>query len=64
MDRKCEICNIEMIEGYIHEELGVYYCSEEHLDQQWNGIVSVLQAMSEDELEESVIYWTDWSDEI
>lgn len=61
--RKCHICKNEMVEGHVHEELGLYFCSDEHLDQQWEGTSAELNAMTQEEFDESVIYWTDWHDE-
>lgn len=61
--RECEICGVKINEGYVHEELGMYFCCDEHLDQKWEGTVAELNSMSEDELEESVIYWTEWEED-
>lgn len=58
--RKCAICGVRVSEGYYHEEFGVYFCSDEHLEQQWNGILAELEKMDDDDLENSPIYWTDW----
>lgn len=60
--RKCNICEAEITEGYVHEELAIYFCSDEHIEMQWSGIIAELNAMCDEELDESPIYWTSWED--
>jgi hypothetical protein len=52
-----------MVEGYLNEETGDTYCSASCLDQALIGMSQQLDAMDEDELDESHIFWTVWEDE-
>lgn len=61
--RTCTVCNEEMHEGYLNEETGDTYCSASCLDQALIGMSQVIEAMDEDELDESHIFWTAWDEE-
>lgn len=51
-----------MEEGYLHEELSGHFCSDECLDATFPGQSDIQANMSEEDLEEAVLYWTAWED--
>jgi hypothetical protein len=61
--RTCDVCKCKMYEGYLHEELLQYFCSDECLDTVYPGQSEFQHNMDDDDLEEAVLYWTDWEGE-
>lgn len=61
--RTCTKCGDKIIEGYIHEEFGKYFCTDQCLDKVYPGASKMLEEMSDEDLEESVLYYTSWEDE-
>lgn len=60
---KCTDCNTEMLEGYYNEDEGHTFCSSECMDHYYKEPISEkLKAMDIDDLNDSVIYWTEWDD--
>lgn len=61
--RTCTVCNAEVTEGYLNEETSDTYCSAYCLDRALIGMSQTIEAMDEDELDESHIFWTTWEDD-
>lgn len=62
--RKCTVCKEFMLEGYINENQLEYFCSDEHLEQHYPGQLEIQNNMTDDDLEDSAIYWTAWEDRV
>ena len=62
--RTCDVCEAKMVEGYLDEESCEYFCSDKCLDVTYPGQSIVQAAMSDEDLEESTLYWTAWEEEI
>lgn len=60
--RICNVCKTKMEEGYLHEELSGHFCSDECLDATFPGQSVIQTNMSEEDLEDAVLYWTAWED--
>lgn len=58
--RTCYTCQDLMTEGYLLEEYGKTACSENCLDSIFPNTSQTLKEMTEEEFDESTIYWTDW----
>ncbi len=55
--RNCSKCGDYIVEGFMNEENGTYYCTEKCLE-------SVVPPEDKKEwIEEEVLFWTDWFDE-
>jgi hypothetical protein len=52
-----------MVEGYMVEGEAEQFCSAECLDMNYPNTSTELNAMSDDELDNSLIFWTDWVEE-
>lgn len=58
--RTCEICKKVMHEGYVIESLGETFCTEKCIDSRYPNTSQELSEMTDEELEESETYWTQW----
>lgn len=58
--RTCTVCETKMESGYIHEEMGTYYCSDKCLEKEIPGAADALVELDDDDFAESPLYWTQW----
>jgi len=61
--RTCTTCNTEMVEGFAIETTGENFCTAICLDAKYPNTSTELANMTDEELDESETYWTEWEDE-
>lgn len=63
--KKCTVCKVFMVEGYLNEESGDTFCNDAHLNSYYEeDVAAELSALDDEALEESTIYWTAWEDRV